>query len=685
MSAPGGIDRDPLRHLGQDDATLADLWHRHHDAMLATARAITGDQDAEDLLQEAFADLTAMVQAGSALPVSVELFLVDQMTAAHAHRHLPEPPELDPVAPAADQVVAAQADRHHLLTAFRALPENWRTVLWAVEVEGRTASDLGTELGLSPNATAALTYRAREGLRHRWLQTMADADQLPEECRAAAELMPALIRGRLSRSVHSRLERHLDGCVSCTLLLESMREENSRLPVLLLPLLVGMTVLPVTDISEPRATASARRRGTTRRRTPFWTSMGARWAARALPCGALLVGLLVLGALLLAPSDQGTGPTTAATRQATTVDRTTPDTPGSTTPDNPVPPAFTQVAAAWAEAIAGVELDTAPATTGPTTTTPVAPGDPAVPAVPGVPIETRYLTPAVTWSLLDPTADVVLDAERRRVYSTRPESDTVVAVDVDTWRSPPRLHFYGPAASTPGALAVDPATGRLLVGLTGGGASAVAIVDPDTFTVTSTVPMSTVPDTLTVSADGRTAWATEVGSSTLTVLDLTGNPTVSGTRSLPGAVGTLTEDGSVLHATAADGTAVWVLDPATGAVLHTWTGTGIRQVLTLDDGTALIVTATSLDRVQADTGAALASWPVTGASAVDVDPVTGSILIAVPGLDGGSVQVLDRDTWEWKQTVAVPGAQGILVDPDGTHVWLVTAGARPSLLLMSRA
>lgn len=53
------------------------------------------------------------------------------------------------------------------------LPERWRNALWYSEVEQLTSSEVAGVLGISPNAAAALTYRAREGLRRAWAAQLA--------------------------------------------------------------------------------------------------------------------------------------------------------------------------------------------------------------------------------------------------------------------------------------------------------------------------------------------------------------------------------------------------------------------------------------------------------------------------------------------------------------------------------
>jgi RNA polymerase sigma factor (sigma-70 family) len=63
-------------------------------------------------------------------------------------------------------------ERAMVLAALATLPERWRTVLWLVEVEERPLFELADELGMTPNAVAALAYRARRGLREAWLRQL---------------------------------------------------------------------------------------------------------------------------------------------------------------------------------------------------------------------------------------------------------------------------------------------------------------------------------------------------------------------------------------------------------------------------------------------------------------------------------------------------------------------------------
>ena len=61
-------------------------------------------------------------------------------------------------------------DRSTTAQAFRSLPTRWQEVLWYSEVEGMTPQQIAPLVGMSANSTAALAYRAREGLRQAWIR-----------------------------------------------------------------------------------------------------------------------------------------------------------------------------------------------------------------------------------------------------------------------------------------------------------------------------------------------------------------------------------------------------------------------------------------------------------------------------------------------------------------------------------
>jgi len=229
-----------------DEQAYAELYRRHASAALRFARSLTGHAaDADDLVAEAFTRVLAALRSGNGPAEAFRPYLLSAVRNAFydsARRSLREQPveELTPVAPGVPFVdPAAAADERRLIaTAFQDLPERWQVVLWHTEVEGDQPADIAPLLGISPNAVAALAYRAREGLRERYLRAHLGT-ATDEECRPTVSRLPAYTRNRLSRAEAARVRRHLDACRRCQVLFGELADLNSRLGALLGPAILG--------------------------------------------------------------------------------------------------------------------------------------------------------------------------------------------------------------------------------------------------------------------------------------------------------------------------------------------------------------------------------------------------------------------------------------------------------------
>lgn len=229
-----------------DEQAYAELYRRHVAAALRFARSLTGNAaDADDLVAEAFTRVLSALRGGNGPAEAFRPYLLSAVRNAfydNARRSLREHPveELTPIAPGVPFVdPAAAADERRLIaTAFQALPERWQLVLWHTEVEGEQPADIAPLLGISANAVAALAYRAREGLRERYLRAHLGS-AVDEECRPTVSRLPAYTRNRLSRTEAARVRRHLENCGRCRLLFGELADINSRLGALLGPAILG--------------------------------------------------------------------------------------------------------------------------------------------------------------------------------------------------------------------------------------------------------------------------------------------------------------------------------------------------------------------------------------------------------------------------------------------------------------
>jgi RNA polymerase sigma factor (sigma-70 family) len=229
-----------------DRAAFAQLYERHERAARRMARQLSASpHDVDDLVAEAFARVFDMLSAGRGPDSAFRAYLLTAVRngmyerarrdrrlelSEDMGRHDRGEPWVDPAEAELNSALAARA--------FASLPERWRTVLWYSEVEQESTAEVGSRLGLRPNAVAALAYRAREGLRQAFLQAhVSGCDE--EACRETVARLGSWTRDRLSTGDAARVEAHLATCRRCRQVAAELGEVNSGLRGLLAPLLLG--------------------------------------------------------------------------------------------------------------------------------------------------------------------------------------------------------------------------------------------------------------------------------------------------------------------------------------------------------------------------------------------------------------------------------------------------------------
>jgi len=238
------------------------LWDRHHSAGLAAARAVTSAFDAEDLVSESFVRVMRAIQSGNGPTVAFRPYLVATVRSVAA-RWGAKPAEITPdefeaVDPStSDEAFSEKFDQGLTVQAFNTLPTRWQEVLWYTEAEQRPPREVAALLGIKPNAVSALAKRAREGLRHAWVQ--AHVASVPEgsECRWTIDRLAAQTRKSLPARDQDRLDAHLDECDRCPLAAAEMTEAKSRLGVLILIGFLGAGAATAYGAAVHPAVASA--------------------------------------------------------------------------------------------------------------------------------------------------------------------------------------------------------------------------------------------------------------------------------------------------------------------------------------------------------------------------------------------------------------------------------------------
>lgn len=230
------------RHAGTDVELLArtrsgdswaygELYHRYHQAALRRARHFARTPaDADDLVHEAFAKVLAAIRNGggphdhffSYLAATMRNRAVDQSRRGRWEVSVDEI-DLTAMAPVVDGAITMETPI--LADAFADLPERWRQVLWATEVEGIDAASLAGPLEMTPNAVAALAYRARGGLRRAYAAAYVDGATHPH-CAQVARQLAAGLDG--DADLDHDVREHLDACGRCTDLVTELRSLRRR-------------------------------------------------------------------------------------------------------------------------------------------------------------------------------------------------------------------------------------------------------------------------------------------------------------------------------------------------------------------------------------------------------------------------------------------------------------------------
>lgn len=247
-SSPTPSDAELLAAVRAGDLTAYGvLYQRHLPAAHRLARHLLGrGSDADDVVADTFTRILETISHGGGPVEALRPYLLAALRRVavdlirRQRRQIPTDaasiPDL-PGEPVADPVLA-RLEQSLVARAFLSLPERWSAVLWHTEVERAKAADVAVLLGLTPNGVAALSYRAREGLRQAYLQLHL-SDRARPECQAAASNLGAYVRGRLSDRDSRMVREHLRSCADCREAKAELAAINSALRTVLAPVFLG--------------------------------------------------------------------------------------------------------------------------------------------------------------------------------------------------------------------------------------------------------------------------------------------------------------------------------------------------------------------------------------------------------------------------------------------------------------
>jgi RNA polymerase sigma factor (sigma-70 family) len=151
------------------ERAFAAIVQRYRRPLLAFARRLAADADAEDLVQQVFMSALAAMRSG----VEVRhlrgwLHQILRHTAVRAARSAELPgkaAQVEPATESAERTAELRLLALEALAAVSALPSRQHEALVATALQGRSRAEVAQLLGLSEGAVRQLIHRARETLR----------------------------------------------------------------------------------------------------------------------------------------------------------------------------------------------------------------------------------------------------------------------------------------------------------------------------------------------------------------------------------------------------------------------------------------------------------------------------------------------------------------------------------------
>ena len=219
---------------GGDRPALEALLQRYQARIYRYGLRMCGDpDDARDVLQDtmlALARRVGSLQAAGALPTW--LYTVARRFCIKRRRGGPAPHSLDASAETLadpgrgpEEWVASRQIETALADAIAALNPQQRDVLVLRDVEGLSAAETASVLGIRVAAVKSRLHRARVALRDRLAPVLDIADQgpAPAGCPDVLTLWSQHREGEITADLCARMERHVAGCAHCASACESLK------------------------------------------------------------------------------------------------------------------------------------------------------------------------------------------------------------------------------------------------------------------------------------------------------------------------------------------------------------------------------------------------------------------------------------------------------------------------------
>lgn len=217
-----------------DRAAFGELYRRHRKAAESTAWCLLRSKsEADDVVSDAFAGVLAAFRNGRGPRDNFRRYLLACVrNGCRIRRPAVLPLHDDGLSPDRTGPTFEDPERYVeadiVARAFASLAPRWQHTLWLTEVEQWPASDVSQHFQLSPNATAALTHRARQAFATAYLAEHV-ADVPSKQCARFTAQLAGYVRDQLPAGQHASVEQHVATCAACAKAVADLRDMNASL------------------------------------------------------------------------------------------------------------------------------------------------------------------------------------------------------------------------------------------------------------------------------------------------------------------------------------------------------------------------------------------------------------------------------------------------------------------------
>ena len=232
-------DRLIERVRSGDSHAFGELYRRHRPAAESTARWLLRSRaEADDVVADAFAGVLSAIRNGNGPRDNFRSYLLAAVRNGCRTRRRRFVTADVPRADAGTAPMFEDPERYveadTVARAFASLNPRWQQTLWLTEVEQRSPAEVAAVMNLAPNATAALTLRAREAFATAYLAEHVNASS-DEACERYGRRLAAYVRDQLTEIQSDEVERHLLDCPRCQQAVDELRDVNASLRKLVPP------------------------------------------------------------------------------------------------------------------------------------------------------------------------------------------------------------------------------------------------------------------------------------------------------------------------------------------------------------------------------------------------------------------------------------------------------------------